>query len=68
MAKKTNATNLNIRVDKDLKRNSEELFSKLGLNMTTACNMFLREAVRENGIPFKVGLPKDISSNALITE
>ena len=45
-------TNLNIRIDKDIKDQAEEIFNELGLNMTTAVNMFLRTAIREQGIPF----------------
>ena len=35
-------TNLNIRTDKFIKDQAEEIFKKLGLNMTTAINMFQR--------------------------
>lgn len=49
-------TNLNIRTDKIIKQQAEEIFSELGLNMTTAINMFLRTAIREHGIPFKLKL------------
>ncbi len=49
-------TNLNIRTDKDVKDSAERLFDQLGLNMTTAVNMFLRQAIRENRIPFEVTL------------
>ena len=49
-------TNLNIRTDKDIKIAAEKIFSELGLNMTTAVNIFLRQAIRENGIPFEVKL------------
>lgn len=45
-------TNLNIRTDKDVKKRAERIFSELGLNMTSAINMFLRAVIRENGIPF----------------
>ena len=45
-------TNLNIRTDKEIKEQAEQIFSDLGLNMTTAVNMFLRSTIRENGIPF----------------
>ena len=41
------ATNLNIRTDKEIKNQAEEIFNELGLNMTTAINMFLRTVVRE---------------------
>ena len=49
-------TNLNIRTDKNIKDQAEEIFNRLGLNMTTAINMFLITAVRENGIPFELKL------------
>lgn len=49
-------TNLNIRTDRELKEESEHIFSELGLSMTTAVNMFLRATVRENGIPFSLKL------------
>lgn len=49
-------TNLNIRTDKEIKDQAEAIFSELGLNMTTAINMFLRTTIRENGIPFNLKL------------
>jgi len=49
-------TNLNIRTEKAVKEQADELFSELGLNMTTAINMFLRTAIREHGIPFNLKL------------
>ena len=54
-------TNLNIRTDKEIKDQAERIFSELGLNMTTAINMFLRTTIRENGIPFalKLDVPND---------
>lgn len=51
-------TNLNIRIDEDVKKQSDEIFNELGLNMTTAINIFLRTTIREHGIPF--GLKLDI--------
>jgi len=49
-------TNLNIRIDADLKKQSEEIFNELGLNMSTALTVFLRQAVRSRGIPFEMRL------------
>lgn len=49
-----NSTNLNIRIDKNVKESSEKVFEDLGLNMTTAINMFLRQVIRVNGIPFEI--------------
>jgi DNA-damage-inducible protein J len=51
-----NLTNLNIRTDKAVKDQAEEIFNELGLNMTTAINMFLRSTIREHGIPFELKL------------
>ncbi len=46
------SVNINVRVDEDVKREAEFLFDDLGLNMTTAMNMFLKACLRNNGIPF----------------
>ena len=48
------STNVSIRMDAQLKKQSEELFADLGLNMTVAMTMFLRQAVRTQGIPFEI--------------
>jgi len=53
-----NTTNLNIRVDEELKRKAETIFNELGLNMSTAINMFLRYSVRYGGIPFELRIEK----------
>lgn len=47
-------TNINVRVDSDLKKSAESLFSDLGLNMSTAITMFLKRAVSQDAIPFEV--------------
>lgn len=47
-------TNINVRVDTDLKKYAEALFNDLGLNMSSAITMFLKSAVSHNGIPFEV--------------
>ena len=46
--------NVTLRVDEDLKKQADVLFSELGLNLTTAFNIFLRQSVREQQIPFQV--------------
>lgn len=60
-------TNLNIRTDKAIKEAAESIFAELGLNMTTAVNMFLRQTIRENGIPFslKLNMPNEITMAAI---
>ena len=49
-----NTSLINVRLDASLKQEAEELFSSLGLNMTSAISMFLRQAVRDQAIPFRV--------------
>ncbi|MDD6022308.1 MAG: type II toxin-antitoxin system RelB/DinJ family antitoxin [Oscillospiraceae bacterium] len=60
-------TNLNIRTDKEVKAAAERIFEELGLNMTTAVNIFLRQTIRENGIPFELRLdsPNAVTSAAI---
>lgn len=47
-------TNINVRVDTELKQSAEALFNDLGLNMSSAITMFLKSAVSYDGIPFEV--------------
>ena len=60
-------TNLNIRTEKEIKEAAEKIYSSLGLNMTTAINMFLRASIRESGIPFdlKLDIPSDETIKAI---
>jgi len=48
----TESTNLNIRIDKELKEQAEYFFSELGLNMSSAFNIFVRRSLRQGKIPF----------------
>jgi DNA-damage-inducible protein J len=47
---------MNIRMDSEVKKQAQRLFSELGLDMTTAVNLFLRQSIRTHGIPFEVKL------------
>ena len=49
-------TNINIRMDDGLKRQFDLLCKELGFNMSTAVNIFARTMVRQQRIPFEVGL------------
>jgi DNA-damage-inducible protein J len=62
-----NTTNLNIRIGKTVKESSEKVFEELGLNMTTAVNIFLRQVIRVNGIPFEIkgSIPKQETIEAM---
>lgn len=54
----TATTNYTCRVDNEIKAKSEALFGELGMNLGTAINVFLREAVRVGGFPFELRLDK----------
>lgn len=47
----------NIKIDPVLKQDAQRLFDDLDINLSTAVNLFLRQAVREQAIPFRVGVP-----------
>ena len=47
-------TNITMRMDEDLKAQAEELFADLGLNMTSAFTIFVKQAIREQQIPFMI--------------
>jgi DNA-damage-inducible protein J len=49
-------TNISIRMDRALKEQAEMLFSELGMNMTTAFNVFVRQSVRQGKIPFEISI------------
>jgi len=56
-------TNLSIRIDRDLKEQAEQIFNALGMNLTTAITVFVRQAVRQKKIPFEVTLESGVSMN-----
>ena len=49
-------TNLSIRIDRDLKEEADQIFSLLGMSLTTAITIFVRQAVRQKKIPFEISL------------
>ena len=50
---------INIRIEEELKTQSEDLFESLGLSLSAAIKIFLKQSLRESGIPFAVKLNKD---------
>ena len=51
-------TKISIRMDTELKAQAEALFNELGMNLSTAFNIFVRQAVREGRIPFEIRLDR----------
>lgn len=48
--------NVTISIDRNLKLDSERLLSELGLSMSGAMSIFLKQALRKGGLPFEVVL------------
>ncbi len=49
-------TNISIRMDSDLKAQADALFGELGMNLSTAFNIFVCQSIREGRIPFDISL------------
>ena len=62
-------TNLSIRIDRSLKDEADQVFSALGMNLTTAIIVFVRQAVRQKKIPFEIALyPENDSRGSIMLE
>jgi len=53
----TKSTNLYVRVEPDVKENAETILTQLGIPMSNAVGMFLKQVILRRGIPFDVTLP-----------
>ena len=51
-----NTTNISIRMDSELKAQADALLAELGMNLSTAFNIFVRQSIREGRIPFDISL------------
>ncbi len=62
----TNTTDISIHMDAELKNEADNFFAELGMNLSTAFNIFVRQSLREGRIPFNISLeqpnPKTISA------
>lgn len=61
-------SNINVRVDRELKLAAEALFNDLGLNMSSAITMFLKSAVSHDGIPFEIKRIPNAETRAALAE
>ena len=50
------STNFSVRMDSEIKKQCEAMYGELGMNLTTAINVFLRQSLRVGGFPFEVRL------------
>ena len=62
-----NNTSMTIRTDKEIKQQAQKIFSDLGMDMSTAINVFLRQAIRYRGFPFDLTLevPNEVTQKAM---
>jgi DNA-damage-inducible protein J len=60
-------TSINVKIDKDLKAEADKLFNALGMSVSTAVNIFVRQAVQKQAIPFEIALNEKSEFNALLT-
>ena len=51
--------NITISIDKELKKEADNLFHELGMSFTTAVTVFAKQAIREQRIPFDITLHQD---------
>jgi DNA-damage-inducible protein J len=47
---------INVKIDDDVKAQADKLFNQLGLNLTTAINIFIQQSIYQRGLPFEVKL------------
>lgn len=50
----SNTTNLNVKIDTQLKKDCENIFSAIGVSTSAAITMFFKQCVRHGGIPFEL--------------
>ena len=61
-------TTINVRVDENVKRNVEALLESMGMNVSTAVNMFFKQCLTENALPFQPRVKSDISLKEALRE
>lgn len=61
-------TNVTIRMDKKLKKQADELFDDLGISLSAAITMFIKQSIREQRIPFEIGRSKVTMASDKVVE
>lgn len=61
-------TSMSIRLDSEVKEQAQQVFSNLGMDMTTAINIFLRQAIQYQGLPFDVRLDESRKLLEVLTD
>ena len=61
-------TSISIRLDSEVKEQAQQVFNNLGMDMTTAINIFLRQAIQYQGLPFDVRLDENRKLLEVLTD
>ena len=61
-------TSMSIRLDSEIKEQAQQVFNHLGMDMTTAINIFLRQAIQYQGLPFDVRLDENRKLLQVLTD
>ena len=61
-------TRMSIRLDSEVKEQAQQVFNNLGMDMTTAINIFLRQAIQYQGLPFDVRLDENRKLLQVLTD
>ena len=61
-------TSMSIRLDSEIKEQAQQVFNSLGMDMTTAINIFLRQAIQYQGLPFDVRLDENRKLLQVLTD
>ena len=61
-------TSMSIRLDSEVKEQAQQVFSNLGMDMTKAINIFLRQAIQYQGLPFDVRLDENRKLLQVLTD
>ena len=61
-------TSMSIRLDSEVKEQAQQVFNNLGMDMTTAINIFLRQAIQYQGLPFDVRLDENRQLLEVLTD
>ena len=61
-------TSMSIRLDSEVKEQAQQVFNHLGMDMTTAINIFLRQAIQYQGLPFDVRLDENRKLLQVLTD
>ena len=61
-------TSMSIRLDSEVKEQAQQVFNHLGMDMITAINIFLRQAIQYQGLPFDVRLDENRKLLQVLTD